>query len=165
MKRNSNHKYIPKLNNKVRIRPKKRSYKSLSGDKMLVCSRCKTVFPEYLARCPGCHSKEWQGISEINPYNYLPMEQFLKICGHALWLFATLGAIFLLWQTNTSDDAMNEVYVLSAILLAFLGILTSVAYFGLSEITRRIERIQRRLRVFHENYRNRLRMAQTKKND
>ncbi len=157
MKKNPNEKYIPKLNNKIRIRRKKRHFHNFTEDKMLVCSRCKTVFPEYLARCSGCGSKDWQGISEVNPYNYLPMEQFLKICGHGLWLFATLGAIYMLWQTDTSDNAMNEIYVISAVLLAFLGIMTSVAYFGLSEITRRIERMQRRLRVFHENYRNRLR--------
>ncbi len=149
-----NKKHIPKLNNKIKIRPKRRTYTNLLHERMLVCSKCKTVFPEYLARCPECGSRDWQGISEVNPYNYLPMQQFLKICGHALWLFATLGAIFLLWQTDTNDATANQIYVLSAVFLSFLGILSSVAYFGLSEITRRAERIQKRLRAFHEGYRN-----------
>ncbi len=154
MNKKINKRHIPKLNNRLKVRVKKRNYSNLVKDKMVVCSRCKTVFPEYLVRCPECGSKEWQGISEINPYNYLPMQQFLKMCGHALWLFATIGAIYLIWQTDSDDDALNQVYAMSAILLAFFGILASVGYFGLSELTRRVERIQRRLRAFHENYRN-----------
>lgn len=155
--KNINKKYIPKLNHKIIVRHKRRNSLGLSKEPVLVCSKCKHVFPEFLARCPECGSRDWQGISEVNPYNYLPMEQFLKICGHCLWLFATIASIFLLWQTDTTDRLMNEIYVLSAIMLAFGGVLTSVAYFGMSEITRRVERIQKRLRAFHENYRNKQR--------
>lgn len=155
--KNINKKHIPKLNHKIKVRSKRINSLGLSKEPVLVCSKCKHVFPEFLARCPECGSRDWQGISEVNPYNYLPMEQFLKICGHCLWLFATIASIFLLWQTDTTDKLMNEIYVLSAIMLAFGGVLTSVAYFGMSEITRRVERIQKRLRAFHENYRNRQR--------
>jgi len=153
--KNINKKHIPKFNGKIRVRKKRKDYSSLTREPMLICSKCKHVFPEFLAKCPECGSRDWQGLSEVNPYNYLPMEQFLKICGHLLWLFATFGSIFLLWQTNTEDRMMNEIYVLAAILLAFGGIIISVAYFGMSELTRRVERIQKRLRAFHENYRNR----------
>ena len=154
----SNKKYIPKFNGKIKARYKRRQSSRFTADPVLVCSKCKHVFPEFLARCPECGSRDWQGLSEVNPYNYLPMEQFLKLCGHMLWLFATIGSIFLLWQTNTEDTEMNEIYVMSAIALAFGGILISVAYFGMSELTRRVERIQKRLRAFHENYRNRQRV-------
>ena len=153
--KNIDKKYIPKLNGKIKVRSKRKCSSSLTKEPVLICSKCKHVFPEFLARCPECGSRDWQGLSEVNPYNYLPMEQFLKICGHMLWLFATIGSLFLLWQTNTEDRVMNEIFVLSAILLAFMGILISVAYFGMSELTRRVERIQKRLRAFHENYRNR----------
>lgn len=161
--KNKNKKYIPKLNGKIKVRSRKRNFLGLGKDPVLICSRCKHNFPEFMARCPECGSKEWQGIAEVNPYNYLPMEQFLKVCGHFLWVFATVASLFLLWQTDTTDRFMNEIYVLAAIIFAFGGILTSVAYFGMSELTRRVERIQKRLRVFHENYRNRQRSPRSHK--
>ena len=104
-------------------------------------------------RCPECGSRDWQGLSEVNPYNNAPLEQFLKLCGHLMWLGGCIACIFLLWQTTSNDKSYNELLILSAILVAAFGVFASVGYFGLSEITRRVERIQKRLRVFHENFR------------
>ncbi len=70
-----------------------------------------------------------------------------------MWLGGCIACIFLLWQTTSNDKSYNELLILSAILVAAFGVFASVGYFGLSEITRRVERIQKRLRVFHENFR------------
>ena len=32
----------------------------------LQCAHCKTLFPDYLARCPECGSDEWTALTEIN---------------------------------------------------------------------------------------------------
>ncbi|MFQ9867871.1 MAG: translation initiation factor IF-2 [Bilophila wadsworthia] len=53
-------------------------------ERELQCSRCKAIFPDYLARCPECGSEEWIGLVEVNPYTRMPMETFLKACGHLL---------------------------------------------------------------------------------
>ena len=58
-------------------------------ERELQCSRCKAIFPDYLARCPECGSEEWIGLVEVNPYTRMPMETFLKACGHLLWLVGT----------------------------------------------------------------------------
>ncbi len=142
---------IPKFHHGVTPLLRKRRIKKHDREPVLVCSKCKTVFPEFLARCPECGSRDWQGLSEVNPFNHLPLEHFLQICGHILWLGGCIAAIFLLWQTATEDSTYNDLLILSAVLVAGLGIFTSVAYFGLSEIARRVERIQKRLRSFHEN--------------
>ena len=36
-------------------------------ERELQCSRCKAIFPDYLARCPECGSEEWIGLVEVNP--------------------------------------------------------------------------------------------------
>ena len=46
-------------------------------ERELQCSRCKAIFPDYLARCPECGSEEWIGLVEVNPYTRMPMETFL----------------------------------------------------------------------------------------
>lgn len=143
---------IPKLNKPIRSLKKKRRIQKHGKEPVLVCSKCKTVFPEFLARCPECGSRDWQGLSEVNPYNNAPLEQFLKLCGHLMWLGGCIACIFILWQTTSHDQSYNELLVLSAILVAAFGIFASVGYFGLSEINRRVERIQKRLRAFHENF-------------
>ena len=122
-------------------------------DRELQCSRCKAIFPDYLARCPECGSDEWVGLAEVNPYTRMPMERFLQICGHLLWLMGTFGFLLLLWQTDGTDDELNELFIYGAGLLLFCSVLFSGAYFGMSEIMRRILRVQRRLRAFHQNYR------------
>ena len=122
-------------------------------ERELQCSRCKAIFPDYLARCPECGSEEWIGLVEVNPYTRMPMETFLKACGHLLWLFGTVGFLVLLWQTDSSDAETDRLFAYAAVLLLFCSVLFSAAYFGMSEIMRRILRMQRRLRVFHENYR------------
>ena len=50
------------------------------NERELQCSRCKAIFPDYLARCPECGSEEWIGLVEVNPYTRMPMETFLKAC-------------------------------------------------------------------------------------
>lgn len=120
--------------------------------KDLRCSRCKAIFPDYLARCPECGSEDWVGLVEVNPYTRMPMENFLKACGHILWLLGTVGFLFLLWQTDTANEETNLLYMYGAVLLLFCSVLFSAAYFGMSEIMKRMLRVQRRLRAFHENY-------------
>ena len=121
-------------------------------ERELQCSRCKAIFPDYLARCPECGSEEWIGLVEVNPYTDA-METFLKACGHLLWLVGTIGFLVLLWQTDSPDAETNKLFIYGAFLLLFCSVLFSAAYFGMSEIMRRILRMQRRLRAFHENYR------------
>lgn len=122
-------------------------------ERELQCSRCKAIFPDYLARCPECGSEEWIGLVEVNPYTRLPMETFLKACGHLLWLVGTVGFLVLLWQTDSPDPETNRLFAYGAVFLLFCGVLFSAAYFGMSEMMHRIVRMQRRLRAFHENYR------------
>lgn len=123
------------------------------GPHELQCSRCKAIFPDYLARCPECGSEEWVGLAEVNPYTSMPMETFLKCCGHLLWLFGTFGFLAMIWHTDSQNEYQNNLFAYGAILVLFCGILFSAAYFGMSEMARRIVRIQRRLRAFHEKYR------------
>ena len=117
-------------------------------ERELQCSRCKAIFPDYLARCPECGSEEWIGLVEVNPYTRMPMETFLKACGHLLWLVGTIGFLVLLWQTDSPDAETNKLFIYGAFLLLFCSVLFSAAYFGMSEIMRRILRMQRRLRAF-----------------
>lgn len=126
---------IPKLNKPVQALPRKRRIQKHGKEPVLVCSKCKTVFPEFLARCPECGSRDWQGLSEVNPYNNAPLEQFLKLCGHLMWLGGCIACIFLLWQTTSSDQAYNELLVLSAVLVAAFGVFASVGYFGSVKLT------------------------------
>lgn len=119
----------------------------------LQCARCKATFPDYLKRCPECGSTEMLGFVEVNPYSTLPMENFLRWCAHLLWLSATIGCVLLLWQTGGSDDSENILFAISGVVVLFVGVLLSAAYFGLSENNRRLVRLQRRLRVFHDSYR------------
>ena len=122
-------------------------------DRELQCSRCKAIFPDYLARCPECGSEDWNGLVEVNPYTRMPMENFMKYCGHLVWLFGTVGFLVLLWQTDTPNEEANSFFIYGAFLLLFCCVLGSTIYFGMSEVMRRILRMQRRLRAFHENYR------------
>lgn len=117
------------------------------------CSRCGVRFPDYLARCPECGSTDWEELTEVNPYTRMPMESFLKGCGHLFWLLGTVGFLVLLWQTDTPDPETERLYVYGAILSVTLGVLFSAIFFALSEMLRRILRMQRRLRAFHDTYR------------
>lgn len=150
--------HIPKLQRRIVTRNKKRVLRHIGNEPQLVCSRCKSIFPEFLGRCPECGAKDWVGISEVNPYNHLAMEQFLRLCGHLLWFIPTLGTIYLLWQINDAQGLVLQNYIMGSLLLFSLGIVCSVAFFGLSELNRRVIRIQKRLRAFHENYRGKQRI-------
>ena len=88
-------------------------------ERELQCSRCKAIFPDYLARCPECGSEEWIGLVEVNPYTRMPMETFLKACGHLLWLVGTIGFLVLLWQTDSPDAETNKLFIYGAFLLLF----------------------------------------------
>ncbi len=128
----------------------------LSGEefpaKEFRCERCGAKFPDYLGRCPECGSTEWEELTDVNPYTRMPMEAFLKGCGHFFWLFGTAGFLALLWQTGTGTEA-DRLYVYGAILSIVTGVLFSAGFFALSEMLRRILRMQRRLRAFHDTYR------------
>ncbi len=121
--------------------------------KRLQCSNCSYVFSDYLTSCPECGSEDWIGYTEVNPYTRMPLESFLKACGHVVWILGTFVCLYFLWQTNSSDEALNVQSILLAIVSLGLGILLSALYFGLSEAIQRILRVQRRLKAFHETHR------------
>lgn len=118
----------------------------------LQCAHCKTVFPDFLGRCPECGSDEWTALVEVNPYARVPMESLIKGCAHILWMLGILGLFILVWQMDSPDDATNRLYLYAAIATLLVCILISTALFSLSELMRRVLRIQRRLKVFHEHY-------------
>ncbi|MBR3881015.1 MAG: translation initiation factor IF-2 [Mailhella sp.] len=118
----------------------------------LQCAHCKTVFPDYLARCPECGSEEWTALVEVNPYGRIPMESIVKGCGHLLWMIGLFGFFILVWQMDTPDAETNRLYLYSGIACLTVGIILSTAFSGLSEMMRRTLRIQRRLKAFHEHY-------------
>lgn len=132
------------------ITVKKTSENDVSHE--LQCAHCKTVFPDFLGRCPECGSDEWTALVEVNPYARIPMESIIKGCAHLLWMLGILGFFILVWQMDSSDDATNRLYLYMAIATLLVCILISTAFFSLSELIRRVLRIQRRLKFFHEHY-------------
>lgn len=118
----------------------------------LQCAHCKTLFPDYLARCPECGSDEWTALIEVNPYSRIPMESIVKCCGHLLWMLGLLGFFILVWQMDDPEPAVNRLYLYSGIAVLAVGIILSTAFSSLSELMRRTLRIQRRLKAFHEHY-------------
>lgn len=119
----------------------------------LQCTRCKAVFPDYLDHCPECGNRDWISLAEVNPYTRMPMESFLKSCGHLLWIIGTATFLVLLWQTDDPDEDLDRLYGYGAILILFCSVMASAFYFGMSEMMRVLLRLQRRLRAFHEHYR------------
>ena len=67
-------------------------------------------------------------------------------------MLGILGFFILVWQMDSPDDATNRLYLYAAIATLLVCILISTAFFSLSELMRRVLRIQRRLKVFHEHY-------------
>jgi Predicted ATP-dependent serine protease len=116
------------------------------------CERCGSRFPDFLARCPECGSTEWEELAEVNPYTRMPMESFLKACGHLFWLLGTAGFLAMLWQTGDNPQH-DHLYLYGAVVSIVTGVLFSAFFFAQSEILRRILRMQRRLRAFHDTYR------------
>lgn len=143
--------YLGRQKNDVRTNPLLRGYDLPSRE--FRCSRCSTRFPDYLARCPECGSEDWEELAEVNPYTRLPLESFLKGCGHAFWILGVLAFLVLLWLTDTPSPEMGRLFIYGAVCFLVLGTLFSALFFGLSEILRRILRMQRRLRAFHDTYR------------
>lgn len=122
-------------------------------ERELICADCRAVFPEYLGRCPMCGSTEWTGLVEVNPYTTMPMKNFLKICGHFMWIAGTIAFLSMFWQTTSPDRESNLLFVYGGIILLVGGVLCSAGFFGLSELMGRVLRIQRRLHAFHEGFR------------
>ena len=135
----------------LRIRNKKHKVQS-NVTQELQCAHCKTIFPDYLARCPECGSDEWTALVEVNPYARTPMESILKGCAHLLWMLGILGFFILAWRMDTENAETDRLYLFAAFATLAIGILLSTAFFGLSEIMRRVLRMQRRLKAFHEHY-------------
>lgn len=121
------------------------SRKAETLERELICADCRAVFPESLGRCPVCHSTEWRGLVEVNPYTHRPMKNLLRMYGHALWIAGTAGFLAMLWQTTSTDVETNDLYILGALVLLISGVLCSAAFFALSELISRVLRIQRRL--------------------
>ena len=130
----------------------KKSQPSIDVQQELQCAHCKTLFPDYLARCPECGSDEWTALVEVNPYSRIPMESIVKACGHLLWMIGLLGFFILVWQMDTPEPEANRLYLYSGIAFLAIGIILSTAFSSLSELMRRTLRIQRRLKAFHEHY-------------
>ena len=95
-------------------------------ERELQCSRCKAIFPDYLARCPECGSEEWIGLVEVNPYTRMPMETFLKACGHLRLAGGDHRFLVLLWQTDL-DAETNKLFICRRFLLLFCSVLFSAA--------------------------------------
>lgn len=138
---------------KPALRIRHKTHKSPSAiTQELQCAHCRTIFPDYLARCPECGSDEWTALVEVNPYARIPMESILKGCAHLLWMLGILAFFLLAWQMDTNNPAIDRLYLFAAFGCLTISILLSTAFFGLSEIMRRVLRMQRRLKAFHEHY-------------
>lgn len=120
-----------------------------------ICSRCRSLFSDFHHRCPECGSYEWESYQEENPYSRMPLERFIQLCGHGFWLVGTILFIAFLWQTDSNDYEQNKLYIYMAIFSLIAGVLISAFYFALGELIVRTMRIQRRLRAFHDHYRQR----------
>lgn len=117
------------------------------------CVQCKLVFPDYMGCCPKCGSEEREGLDEVNPYTRMPMSSFLKACGHIFWIVGVISFLGLVWQTDNVDKNINVMFFFGGLFMLVCGVIMSAAYFALSELIRRVLRIQRRLHAFHETYR------------
>lgn len=117
------------------------------------CVQCKLVFPDYMGCCPKCGSEERVGLDEVNPYTRMPMSSFLKACGHVFWLVGVMAFLIIVWQTDNVEKETALMFFFGGIFILVSGVIMSAAYFALSELIRRVLRIQRRLHAFHETYR------------
>jgi len=117
------------------------------------CAECRLIFPDYMGCCPKCGSEERTSLVEVNPYSRMPMASFLKACGHIFWLVGVIAFLMLIWQTNNSDKETSLMFLYVGLIVLVCGVIMSAAYFALSELIRRVLRIQRRLQAFHETYR------------
>lgn len=116
------------------------------------CVKCGTVLTDGGTRCPECNSRRVVSYEMENPMARLPMEALLNMAGHCIWILGVGVCIALLWKTNTDDDALNWLMALAGFGALFLGLVLSVAMFGLGEILSRLIRVQRRVRAFTREY-------------
>lgn len=117
------------------------------------CLQCRLTFPDYMGCCPQCGSEERTGLAEVNPYTRMPMSSFLKACGHVFWLVGVAAFLILIWQTDNINIEKGLMFFYAGLFSIVCGVILSAAYFALSELLRRVLRIQRRLQAFHETYR------------
>jgi hypothetical protein len=87
-----------------------------------------------------------------NPISQLAMEHILRVAGHLTWLIGAIGCIAFLWNTNQQDATLNWLIALGGFLFLAVSLIFSVTLFGLSEILRRVIRIQRKVRAFVNDF-------------
>lgn len=119
--------------------------------KRLRCEKCGEVFSDSFERCPNCGSSRFEGYTVVNPISRLPMEHIVRVMGHLMWLLGVTVCIALLWQTDSSDENRNMLYMYMGFGTLFVSVFVSVTLFAIGEILKRIIRIQRRLRAMFED--------------
>lgn len=123
----------------------------IEGVDMRKCDECFTPYTEEDKICPGC-GKRLPGYDMENPISRLPMEQILRVAGHLLWIIGVTGCLVALWYTNQKDETLNWLIAAGGFVFLIGSIIISITLFGMSEMLRRIIRIQRRVRAFVEDY-------------
>jgi len=118
---------------------------------MRKCDECLTPYSDDDKICPGC-GKNLPGYAMENPYAWVPMEQILRVVGHLVWIIGVVGCLTLLWNTDQPSDNLNWLIAAGAFVFLISSVIISITLFCLSEILRRVIRIQRRVRAFVEEY-------------
>lgn len=119
--------------------------------KMLHCEKCGEVFPSEFERCPKCKGTRFSGYTVVNPVARLPIESILRVMAHLTWMLGTAGCLALLWQTDSPDVDHNMLLLVAGFGVLVASVFISVTLFGMSEMLRRIVRIQLRLRAMFED--------------
>lgn len=118
---------------------------------MRKCIECQTPYSDDDKICPGC-GKHLPGYDIENPYSWVPMEHILRVVGHLVWIIGVAGCLTLLWNTDQVSDSTNWLIAAGAVVFLIASLIISIALFCLSEILRRVIRIQRKVRAFVEEY-------------
>jgi hypothetical protein len=122
---------------------------------MRKCDECLTPYTDEDKLCPGC-GKKLPGYDIENPYSMLPMEHILRVVGHLVWIVGVVGFVIILWNTDQQNDNLNWLIAAGGFIFLAFSIVISIALFCMSEILRRVIRIQRRVRAFVEEYKEQL---------
>lgn len=117
---------------------------------MRKCDECLTPYAEGDRLCPGC-GKKLPGYAVENPYSVLPMEHILRVVGHLVWIIGIAGFMVLLWNTDQKSEGLNWLIAAGGVVFLVISIIISIVLFCMSEILRRVIRIQRRVRAFMED--------------
>lgn len=118
---------------------------------MRKCNECLTPYSEEDTLCPGC-GKKLPGFDLENPYSKLPMEHILRVVGHVVWIVGVVGFLIVLWNTDQKSENLNWLIAAGGVVFLTVSIIVSVTLFCMSEILRRVIRIQRKVRAFMEEY-------------